>query len=178
VGDNSLLSLQPVSVDTCTLLNVLASGIPDRLLSTLSPRCMVSDAVLRESLYLRALDPTLPPERVDLSGLIDSGLLQVCSTETSAEESLYVELASELDDGEALSLALSLSRHFGLATDDRKATRIARERGVVEIYGTPEILQACSGIEIAEAIRLIEYRARFSPASGTSLRDWWLRMKV
>lgn len=139
---------------------------------------MVSDAVLRESLYLRALDPTSPPERVDLSQLIESGLLRVCSTETSAEESLYVELASELDDGEALSLALSLSRGFGLATDDRKATRIAKERGIVEIFGTPEILQACPGIEVSEAIRLIEYRARFSPASGASLRDWWLRMKL
>jgi hypothetical protein len=138
---------------------------------------MVSDAVLRESLYLRALDPALPPERVDLRRLTDSGLLKVCSTETSAEESLYVELAAELDDGEALSLALSLSRGFGLATDDRKATRIARERGIVEIFGTPEILHACPDINIPEAIRLIEYRARFSPALGASLRDWWLKTK-
>lgn len=173
-----MLSLEPVSIDTCTLLNLLASGNPDRLISALCPQCMISEAVLKESLYLRAVDRSLPPERVDLTRLLDSGVLKICSAENPEEEALYVDLATQLDDGEALSLALSISRKFGLATDDRKATRIAKEMGIVRIYGTPEIIQACTGLDASEAIRLIEYRARFSPAVGTPFRDWWLRMKV
>lgn len=63
-------------------------------------------AVLEESLYLRATDTSLPPERIDLSRLLASGMLNICSAETPDEEALYVELASQLDDGKALSMAL------------------------------------------------------------------------
>jgi hypothetical protein len=138
---------------------------------------MISEVVLQESLYLRATDTSLPPERVDLSRFLASGLLNICSAETPDEEALYVELASQLDDGEALSMALSISRNFGLATDDRKAIRIAKERGVLGIYGTPEILQACPDLNVSEAIQLIEYRARFSPPAGSPFRDWWLSLR-
>jgi hypothetical protein len=33
--------------------------------------------------------------------LLASGMLNICSAETPDEEALYVELASQLDDGEA-----------------------------------------------------------------------------
>jgi predicted nucleic acid-binding protein len=172
-----LLSPTPVLIDTSTLLNLLASGFPERLLTTLCPQCLISDVVLQESLYLRATDPSLPPERVDLSRLIEFKILTVCYAETPEEEALYVELAAQLDDGEAMSLALSASRGFGLATDDRKATRLANDRGIQSIYGTPEILQACFDLNVSNAIQLIEYRARFSPPSGSPFRDWWLGMR-
>jgi hypothetical protein len=74
-------------------------------------------------------------------------------------------------------MALSISRNFGLATDDRKATRIAKDRGVLGIYCTPEILQACPDLNVSEAIQLIECRARFSPPSGSPFRDWWLSLR-
>ena len=64
---------------------------------------MISEAVLEESLCLRATDTSLPPERINFSRLLASGQLNICSAETPDEEALYVELASQLDDGEALS---------------------------------------------------------------------------
>lgn len=97
-----MLSDAPVLIDTCTLINLQASGEPIMLLSELSRTSMVCDVVSRESLYLRAEQTGLPPQPIDLNPLFHAGHLHLCSAETPEEESLYVNLAAELDDGEAL----------------------------------------------------------------------------
>lgn len=171
-----MLSDSPVLVDTCTLINLQASGEPDLLLRALSKVCMVCDVVSRESIYLRAEQSDSPAERITLDPLLQVGSLHLCETETPEEESLYVALAADLDDGEALSLAISSVRGFGLATDDRKARRIAAEMGSVPLFSTAEILHSASSLgdeRIREIIRRIELRARFTPHPTMPLHDWW-----
>jgi len=175
--DDRLLSSRPVSIDTCTLINLLASGVGEVLLHNLSAERLISEAVSRESLFLRSPTAGQPPERIDLNPLIQSGSLTVCRAETEEEEELYVQLAAELDDGEALSIAISISRGHALATDDRKAIRIAKQLGVVELITTPDIVASCSGIELIEVLQTIEFRARFSPSSDHPLRAWWTAHK-
>ena len=146
------------------------------LLSELSRTCMVCDVVSRESLYLRAEQTGLPPQPIDLNPLFHAGHLHLCSAETPEEESLYVNLAAELDDGEALSLAISSQRGYGLATDDRKARRLAREIGSVPLFSTAEILHSINPLpddRLRDFIRQIEVRARFVPHPTMPLSDWW-----
>jgi predicted nucleic acid-binding protein len=169
-----LLSTRPVSIDTCTLINVLASGVAEILLQQLSAERLISEAVSRESLFLRSALVGQPPQRIDLNPFIHAGYLKVCQAETVDEEELYVHLASELDDGEAMSVAISVSRGHALATDDRKATRLAKQLGLLYIYSTPDIIASCSGINLPEVLGAIEFRARFVPALDHPLRDWWV----
>jgi predicted nucleic acid-binding protein len=159
-----MLSDSPVLVDTCTLINLQASGESELLLRGLSETCMVCDAVSRESIFLRAEQKDLPPQRIDLAPF------------TPEEEALYVALAAELDDGEALSLAISSVRGYGLATDDRKARRIAAEIGSVPLFSTAEILRSISSFteeSMRKIICRIEFRARFIPHPSMPLSDWW-----
>jgi predicted nucleic acid-binding protein len=171
-----MLSDRPVLVDTCTLINLEASGESHLLLAALSPTCLLCDAVSQESLFLRANQRDQPPQRIDLASLFERGLLNACQAQSPEEEALYVALAAELDDGEALSLAISSVRGFGLATDDRKARRIATEIGSVPLFSTAEIVHAVESLgmaKIAEMIRSIEFRGRFIPHASMPLSDWW-----
>lgn len=171
-----MLSDRPVLVDTCTLINLEASGESSLLLATLSPTCLLCDAVSRESLFLRSDQSGQPPQRIELASLFQQGLLGPCQAQSPEEEALYVALAAELDDGEALSLAISSARGFGLATDDRKARRIAKEIGSVPLYSTAEILHAVDSLtdeKLREMIRRIEFRGRFVPHPSMPLSDWW-----
>src|ERR1700691_2176362 len=171
-----MLSDSPVLVDTCTLINLQASGESELLLRGLSETCMVCDAVSRESIFLRAKQKDLLPQRIDLAPFFQARILHACNAETPEEEALYVALAAELDDGEALSLAISSVRGYGLATDDRKARRIAAEIGSVPLFSTAEILRSISSFteeSMRKIIRRIEFRARFIPHPSMPLSDWW-----
>jgi predicted nucleic acid-binding protein len=171
-----MLSDSPVLVDTCTLINLQASGESELLLRGLSETCMVCDAVSRESIFLRAEQKDLPPQRIDLAPFFQARILHACNAETPEEEAVYVALAAELDDGEALSLAISSVRGYGLATDDRKARRIAAEIGSVPLFSTAEILRSISSFteeSMRKIIRRIEFRARFIPHPSMPLSDWW-----
>lgn len=168
-----MLISRPVLIDTCTLINVLASGVPNVVLGHLSPECLISEAVSNESLFLRSQVPGSPAERIDLTPLLQTGILKICQAESLEEEELYVQLASELDDGEALSLAISAIRGHAFVSDDRKATRIAKQLGLVDIFSTPDILSSCPNIDIRATLRAIEFRARFVPSKEHPLWEWW-----
>jgi hypothetical protein len=83
--------------------------------------------VKNESVYLRATDSSAPPEEVKLDRFVESSFLTVYELSGDTEKGLYVDYAAELDDGEAMSLALVHSRGLTLASDDRKARRIFME---------------------------------------------------
>jgi predicted nucleic acid-binding protein len=139
---------------------------------------MVCSAVSEESLYLRPLEAEGRPEAVDLQTLIDAGVLTSCQLEGSAEEDLYVSYASELDDGEAMSLAIAQSRNLALATDEKKARRLARENAPqLLIISTAEIIRAWAEDkerrDVAAVLRSILARARFRPPESDPLAIWW-----
>jgi len=167
-------------IDTCCLINLLAVGRVDDWLPSLGLRWHISSAATTEALFLRATDEAGRPvkEPVDLQPLVTDGVLRVCGTESSEETALYVRLAAELHDGEAMALALAKCRNWVIATDDRKCRRLAAELGV-PVVTTPELMKrwadACSPApgDLAAALRRIEDRARFRPPDDSPLRDWW-----
>jgi predicted nucleic acid-binding protein len=168
-------------LDTCVLINLLATGRVAEIVRVIAPSRMVCSAVSEESLYLRPLEAEGRPEAVDLQLLIAAGVLTPCQIEGVAEEDLYVTYALELDDGEAMSLAIAQSRNLVLATDERKARRLARENAPqLSIISTAEIIRAwAEGKErrdVIAAVRSILARARFRPADSDPLALWWNEM--
>jgi hypothetical protein len=179
-----------VVLDVCCLINLAAADARDTWLGALGLRWMLPEAVLVEALFLRRsgkpaadhgdsniVDPTREP--IMLDSHLAPGLLTVVRPETEVELAGYVALASELDDGEAMALAIARHRGWHLATDDRKAIRLAGEAGL-PVLTTPAVLKrwvdrlSPSAGEIGGALIAIRDRARFLPIGRDPLCDWWM----
>ena len=138
-----------------------------------------------EALRIRRVDeddPTrLVSQEIDLGDAIAAGYIQTCQLEGQDELDAFVRFAMELDDGEASCLAIAESRGWTVATDDRKARRIASENGIA-LTSTPELIQkwvnATSPNEatVVELLRRIERFARFRPRRGDPLHGWWVAL--
>jgi predicted nucleic acid-binding protein len=169
-------------LDACVLINLLASGEVEGILRAVARDTLICTAVEGESIYLRTEDPKAPLEPIELGPLIDSGLLTVCHIEGAQEAEFYVDYASELDDGEAMSLAIAISRGFTLATDERKARRLFTEAApdTQRLTTTSELLRRWAETETLPPDRLkiallnIERRARYQPPPTDPNYQWWL----
>jgi predicted nucleic acid-binding protein len=161
--------------DACVLLNLIATDRFEDICSTLNFHFVISTAVLGEALYLRD-GSTGAREEINLQNLIDRKLLTVLSLDSDDERSRYITYAAQLDDGEAMSLALAECRQIPLATDDRKAIRIVKELKLkVEVWSTVDLLQewqrqgSVLKTEMRKVLVAIENRARFIPKDVA----WW-----
>ena len=170
-----------VLLDTCVLVNLLASGEIDDVLRATAHEVLICSAVEKECLYLRSDDPLAPAEAVRLDPLLRAKLLGVCQIESEEEESLYVNYASELDDGEAMSVALAQARGYALATDERKARRLFEEAvgKAGRLLSTSDLIRGwCEARKIPRArlkstLLQIRTRARFFPAMDDDHYRWW-----
>lgn len=169
-------------IDACCALNLCATGQLAACLAALRCACFVPAVVLTEALYIRQPDPEdqamLVPAPIDLQPSIASGVLHVCDAEGEQETGLFVELAGKLDDGEAMCLAIAKARGWRMATDDRKARRLADELGV-NVLTTPHMMKtwaeetSAPDAGIAVVLRSIETCARFVPHRTQPLYQWW-----
>ena len=174
------ISRPHVLLDTCVLLNLLATGETESILSALNTRWLACAAVEKESLYLRTEDPNDPLQPVSLASLLSTELLEICDIENAAEAQLYVNYSARLDDGEAMSVALAVARGYHLATDERKARRIFLESGTaLQLSGTSNILKEWTEIEKisrerAKSVLLsVVHKARFLPSMSDENLQWW-----
>jgi predicted nucleic acid-binding protein len=116
---------------------------------------------------------------VDLRECFAAGVATQCSVETQQEVDLYVKLAVDLDDGEAMALAVAKSRGWVLATDDRKARRMS-DTLAVPVLTTTQIVRRwaernCIGsAEVRQAIVNMRELARFVPRQGFPEYRWWM----
>jgi predicted nucleic acid-binding protein len=173
---------RPVVIDASTLLNLLATGEVESILGSLAVEKFVCPIAADEVLYLRSMNPEEPHERVSIHPLFEAGLLTLARLESAEEEARFVDFASVLDDGEAMSLAICLCRDYRLATDDRKARRIAETPSKpVPLLAASEIISrwarksAIGSAKLREVLAAVELRARFRPWPGYPLRDWWIK---
>lgn len=169
--DRTLLLL-----DACCLINLAATGIPDEILLSLPHDCATSDLVISTEVLSILSEDGLEREPIQPSALTGLSVL------SPSEEELvsFLQFAMDLDDGEASVCALAQSRGGAVATDDRKAIRIAGgARPSIPILQTPDLLyewQEISGsshLEMCEIVRAIERRARFRPRRDHRLFSWW-----
>ncbi len=173
-----MITNRPAVLDACVLINLLATERLAEIVQVIAPTCFVCSAVSAESLYLRPLEADAKPDSVDLGPYLKAGVLMTCSIEGPAEEVAYVNYALELDDGEAMSLAIAQQRKFALATDDKKARRIIRDNAPeLSIISTTQIIHAWAQgrghVEVPAAARCIQVRARFRPPDDDPLARWW-----
>lgn len=171
-----------LALDADVLMNLLASDHLSDVLAANGSRGLLCPRTEAEVIYLNPRTLGSPPEAVDLVPYITSGIL-VRAVLDAAETATYVQLAAEVDDGEAQVLAVGLHRRLGVATDDRRARRIAARLGVV-LLGTPELVVAWANdprtlaADVSAAIVEIEIRARYRPRVADPNRTAWDALKV
>jgi len=173
--------------DACCVINLFAAGRGQVLWAATGFNWHVPRLTAREAQFIRKPDPDDPakliPEQIDLQPLIDGGILDISDLAAGTETALFVELAADLDDGEAAALAICQARGWVLATDDRKARRFAGERGVTTIT-TPELVKAwadgtgAATVEVAEVLTNVQTFARFTPHKTMPLAAWWAAAAV
>lgn len=165
-------------VDTCVLINLLATDCLADIVPYVAPDLLVCSAVAGESIYLRPLDANQQPDLVTLDQLFGNGVLRACDCANETEEQLYVNYALQLDDGEAMSLAIAHARNLPLATDEKKAKRVIKDNARhLRVVSTAEILHAWATgktrAEISPVLQAIGVRARFRPPDDDPLSIWW-----
>jgi len=171
-------------IDTCCLLNLYTTGIPESVLDHFGG-VHVSEHVQSEALWIREFDkespPQLIPKQIDLTHCINDGVISICRLESDQEFELFVQMAQELDDGEASVLAIAKSRSWIAATDDKKARRIAAEHEIKTIT-TSEMIHAwttsqqMSNAEVGSLLLNIQQFGRFVPRRSDLRYEWWQEM--
>jgi len=170
-------------IDACCLVNLFASGEVEVILGSSSTPHYVSKHVEAESVSIRRPAPHDPTIQIslpiDLSNVMNSGLVRRCDLENEEETRLFVEFAARIDDGEASCLAIAKSRGWIVATDDRKALRLAAESDI-EVVTTPELIQRWIASEKPSAVRIqtvidnIECYAKFRLGRNHPHFSWWM----
>jgi hypothetical protein len=176
--------MPPAAIDACCLIDLLASGHGEAILLASGFTWHLPSAVQGEVRYLRQHDPTQPGQVVkvaaDLTGLISSGLLTVCDPESQAELDRYTHFATLFrSDGESMCLALAEQRGWVVATDDRRAIRVAQQAGLT-VVSCPALVKAWAAAigpdqaTLNKVLQDIQALAQFKPNPSMAEHQWWV----
>lgn len=173
-------------LDACCLLNCIATARCETILRAPQqgrvPLYGIAQAVANEARYLQSGHGEKPEEReiVDLEPLYLAGVLSRFQFENAGELELFIEWARRVDDGEAATIAIALSRGYGIVTDDKKIRRlIAQETSGVLCRSTLELFKSwhdqptTERAELSIALRAVRDRARYVPPRSDPLYSWW-----
>jgi hypothetical protein len=172
------------AIDACCLIDLLASGDVEAILRASGFTWQLPSAIQGEVQYRRQYDPTQPGKTiqvpVDLSGLIASGLLTVCTPQSQQELDRFTHYAAMFrSDGEAMCLALAEVRKWVVATDDRRAIRVAKQAGLT-VVSCPKLVKTwavATGPDQAALNRVLQdirVLAQFTPNATMPEYQWWM----
>jgi hypothetical protein len=171
-------------IDACCVIDLLASGHFEEILRAAGFVWHLPTVVQSEVQYVRQYDPAQPGQTlkiaVDLSALIASGLLELCGPTDQTEQDRFVQYAAQFrSDGEAMCIALAEQRKWALATDDRKAIRVARQAGLT-VVSCPELVKRWADATkpdqatLCNALQGIQVLAQFRPNPTMPEYQWWV----
>lgn len=186
-----------VLLDACCLINLFATGRVREILTALPYKFAAARYVAEEEVLEIEAVPvdgtgagadreTLRPR---IAALIETGILTKLEISSSEEQVEVVRFAAELDDGEAETLALALTRGGRVATDDKKAIRVAGEAWASNPAGrsapclrTSELvfewadLKGIEDAELARILRDVARRASFLPPKSDPYFKRWMEL--
>jgi len=176
--------MTPAVIDACCLIDLLVSGHMEAILRASKFAWRIPTAIRSEIQYIRQHDPievgTFIKVPVDLTSQLRSGLLSLCEPENTSEERRFVQYAAQFrTDGEAMFLAIAESRGWPVATDDRKAIRVAQQAGLT-VISCPELVKAWfdatkpDSAALVQLLTDIQTLAQFRPNATMPQAAWWL----
>lgn len=174
------MSASPLLLDACVVINIAACGIDPRELAEINGYAFVAvSTVALETLFLNAGGQGGAREAINLEQWSVQGMVTLTQL-SPIEIGYFIDLARELDDGEAATLAAAVCRGLPVATDDRKAIRVAGEQDPpVTVVSTSTLLRTWAREtnapqrDVSEALTRIEVRASFLPNRSDPHHSWW-----
>lgn len=172
-------------IDTCCLLNLLASRLAVEITSVLDLELVATPHVRREALSLRGgfgekVEKSGTP--ADLSQLEAAGRLRFEPLEGPAIES-FVRCIEHLHEVDAAAVALAATLGLALATDDTRQRNVARRLfPELELRSTLSLLRpALAGLGLSReqscaVARDVRTRANFLPPKWDPDREWFLEL--
>ena len=175
----------PAIIDACCLIDLLASGRAEEILRATRFAWHLPAAVQGEVQYVRQHDPAQPGHFIavpaDLTPLLSSGVLTLCQPDDLQEQARFVDYAARFrSDGEAMCLAIAEARGWPVATDDRKAIRVACQAGLTAL-SCPELIKAWAvtirpdRTTLIRVLTDIQTFAHFRPTPTMPEADLWIR---
>lgn len=170
-------------IDACSLINLYASNYFESILKCQSKQFFIVEQVKNESLYIRKTSELIKDDKkepIELNKYLRSGLIKVVKLKSQNEKNLFINLVSQIDDGEAATFAVAIERKMEIITDDRKAIRLLkREAPTVVCFSTLDIIKSWTKsasirpTEIKSVLNNILLRARYRPHKNHHLLYWW-----
>jgi predicted nucleic acid-binding protein len=170
-----------IITDASVLINIVASRVPDEILSGVGLKFVVCPDVLKEVKLLRDRE-TGEEHLIDLSAYFENGQLDLIELVSDEEFELLVDYASLMGsgDGEAMCFALAESRGLCVAIDDGRAIRRAlRKCPDFKTIGTLDVLamwqkeNSISPEAMNAVLIAIERFARYRPSVSHPRYEWW-----
>jgi hypothetical protein len=176
--------MPPAVIDACCLIDLLASGHAEAILRACGHAWHIPSAVQAEVKYVRQYDAPQPGQVIlvaaDLDPLLGAGVLTACQPDNEHELDRFIQYATQFrSDGEAMCLAIAECRGWPVATDDRKAIRIAQQAGLT-VLSCPELVKTWDDAmhpDQSTLIRVlddIELLAQFRPNPSLPQYQWWV----
>lgn len=172
-----------IILDACCVINLYGSGSIGEILASLGASVAIATYVHEKEILCIQGQPDGAASQssvlIDLQPFIDGNLLILTSLDSEAEETAFVNFATFLDDGEAITSAIALERNWAIATDDRSSINfLQRAVPTLPIISTLELMKhwvdtthlPASAIQVA--LRNIRVQARYRPGSDHALYAW------
>jgi predicted nucleic acid-binding protein len=167
-------------LDACAVINLYATERIAEIVECIEGRVGIASIVRGEALYVAGPEELEDREIIDLSELADTGLIEILSPETDGELYSFLDFAIDLDDGEAMTLALAMHRDAVVVTDDRKAIQLAGDSiATVPSLETIKVwfeTQEISAEQQRDILGAVQTRASYTPGRNHPLRNWWDRI--
>lgn len=171
-------------LDASCLINLYASGKMEDILKAVPESVVVADYVLhQESLWIYDGPSEAVREKkrpIDLQPFVSSHLLQVVDIEFPEEANLFVEFATKMDDGEALTGAIAVHRRWAIVVDDKRARNFfQREFSDLQMVYSLEIVKhwatttKAPDAVVSTVLWGIRNRGVYVPANNHPLWVWW-----
>ncbi len=176
--------MSSAAIDACCLIDLLATGHMEAILRAAGLDWHLSSAVEGEVQHVRQHDLAQPGQflkvAVDLLPLKTSGMLQVCAPANQTELDRFVYYAAKFrSDGEAMCIALAEQRGWAVATDDRKAIRVAQQAGLT-VVSCPALVKKWADANgpdqatLHKVLQDIQVLAQFKPNPTMPEYQWWV----
>jgi len=168
-------------LDACAVVGLFATRNMKSILASIHEPVGILHIVAEESqhVFRRGTGPdSRDREPIYLTALVDSGALSRIETQYEDELQTFIDLTRELGDGEALTAAIAIHRRWTVVSDDRKAERILRERGL-NVRSTLELISLWSKQarispgELRQVLIDLRQRATYEPGRNHPYRGWW-----
>lgn len=166
-----------VLLDACIAINIACTGRSIALAEVLDVKYVMARPAAAEIGDLEIVNGTERVCRAD--GAVGQPFMATVVSLAESEIETYVSLASDIDDGEAATLAVAVNRKLLVATDDKKARRVAVSLGLPAPLQTTHLLREfcdkaqLSVSESAEMLRRVRDNARYIPRMDDPHIGWW-----